>query len=81
MKCIQAIKATKNVEVGTIVRMNDKEAEMKVKDGYWKYVPKSEWKKSHSKFEGAQQENSEKKEKTQSKKAEKRSKLKEKQRQ
>jgi hypothetical protein len=44
MKCIQSVKATKNVEVGTIIRVDDKEADLKVKDGYWKYVPKSEWK-------------------------------------
>ena len=44
MKCIKSIKATKNTEVGHIVRIDDVEAESKVKGGYWAYVPKSEWK-------------------------------------
>jgi hypothetical protein len=44
MKCIQSIRATKNTEVGVIKRINDKEAESEVKSGYWKYIPKSEWK-------------------------------------
>ncbi len=46
MKCIQSIKSTKNTEVGVIKRINDKEAESEVKSGYWKYIPKSEWKGS-----------------------------------
>ncbi len=46
MKCIKAIKATKNTEVGTIARLGDADAETKVKSGYWQYVPKSEWKAS-----------------------------------
>ena len=44
MKCIKSIKATKNTEVGHIVRIDDVEAESKVKTGFWAYVPKSEWK-------------------------------------
>lgn len=44
MKCIQSIKATKNVQTGTVVRISEIEAESQVKSGYWKYVPKSEWK-------------------------------------
>lgn len=44
MKCIQSIRATKQVEVGEIKRVNDKEAESEVKSGYWKYIPKNEWK-------------------------------------
>lgn len=44
MKCIKTIKSTKNTEVGTVVRINDAEAETKVKSGYWQYAPKSEWK-------------------------------------
>jgi hypothetical protein len=44
MKCIKAIKATKNTEVGTVTRLGDADAETKVKTGYWQYVPKSEWK-------------------------------------
>ena len=49
MKCIKSIKTTKNVEIGKIVRIDDIEAESKVKSGYWSYVPKSEWKLSKSK--------------------------------
>ena len=44
MKCIKSIKATKNTEIGHITRIDDVEAEAKVKTGYWAYVPKSEWK-------------------------------------
>ena len=44
MKTIKSIKSTKNVEVGTIKRVGEKEAESEVKNGYWKYVPKSEYK-------------------------------------
>ena len=44
MKCIKSIKSTKNTEIGVIKRINDKEADSEVKSGYWKYVPKSEWK-------------------------------------
>lgn len=46
MKCLKAIKPTKNVQVGKIVRVDDKEADLKVKDGYWEYTSKSEWRKS-----------------------------------
>ncbi len=46
MKCIQSIRATKNTEVGVIKRITNKDAESEVKGGYWKYVPKSEWKSS-----------------------------------
>ena len=44
MKCIKTIKATKNTEIGVITRIDDKEAELKVKGGYWSYIPKSECK-------------------------------------
>jgi|688.fasta_scaffold704981_3 hypothetical protein len=49
MKCIKSIKATKNTEIGTIKRVNDKEADSDVRGGYWKYVPKSEWKSNTGK--------------------------------
>ena len=39
------------MEVGTIVRVDDIEAESKVKSGYYKYVPKSEYKVSKPKVE------------------------------
>jgi hypothetical protein len=44
MKCIKAIKPTKHVAVGEIKRVADSSAEISVKDGYWQYVSKSEWK-------------------------------------
>lgn len=44
MKCIKSIKSTKNTEIGVITRIDDKDAELKVKGGYWSYIPKSEWK-------------------------------------
>ena len=44
MKCIKSIKPTKNTEVGVIVRIDDIEAETKVKTGYCTYAPKSEYK-------------------------------------
>ena len=44
MKCIKSIKPTKNTDVGVIVRIDDIEAETKVKTGYWSYAPKSEYK-------------------------------------
>lgn len=48
MKCIKSVRTSKNVEVGTINRINDVDAELKVKSGYWMYVPKSEYKKVNS---------------------------------
>jgi len=44
MKCIQAIKVTKHYELDEIRRVNDVEAEEKVNSGYWKFIPKSDWK-------------------------------------
>ena len=44
MKCIKAVKGTSNVPAGTIQRLADKEADKKVDSGYFKYIPKSEWK-------------------------------------
>ena len=44
MKCIKAIKETKDVAVGTIRRVDDKTAYNMV-GNYWAYVSKSEWKK------------------------------------
>ena len=51
MKTIKSIKATKNVEVGTIKRVGEKEADSEVRGGYWKYVPKSEYKGTNRKQE------------------------------
>ena len=44
MKCIKVIKATKDHTVGTIRRVDDREADSKVGSGYWMFIPKSEWK-------------------------------------
>lgn len=44
MKTIKSIKATKQIQVGQIKRVTEKEADSDVRSGYWKYVPKSEWK-------------------------------------
>ena len=46
MKCIQSIKETKNTEIGVIKRVEDAEAHQMVDGGYWKFIPKSEWKLS-----------------------------------
>jgi hypothetical protein len=43
MKCIKAIKETKDVAVGTIKRVDDKTANNMV-GNFWAYVAKSEWK-------------------------------------
>ena len=55
MKCIKSIKATKNTEIGVITRIDDKEAELKVKGGYWSYIPKSEWKEYKGKSKKTEQ--------------------------
>lgn len=43
MKCIKSIRATKDVEVGQIKRVDDKTAENMV-GSHWQYISKSEWK-------------------------------------
>ena len=43
MKCIKALRASKDVEVGEIKRVDDKTANNMVGLS-WVYVPKSEWK-------------------------------------
>lgn len=55
MKCIKLIKATKNTEIGLITRIDDKEAELKIKSGYWSYIPKSEWKEYKGKSKKTEQ--------------------------
>lgn len=49
MKCIKSIKQLKNTEVGEIVRIDDVEAESRVRTGYWSYITKTEWKLSKGK--------------------------------
>ena len=44
MKCIKVIKQAKSYELGEIRRMDDIDANEKVKTGYWAFCPKSEWK-------------------------------------
>lgn len=44
MKCIKSIKETKNTTIGEIKRVGNQEADLKVNSGYWKFIPKSEWK-------------------------------------
>jgi hypothetical protein len=46
MKCIKAIKGTKHTEVGEIRRVDNEEADLKVGSGYWKFIPKVEWKEA-----------------------------------
>ena len=43
MKCIKALRASKDIEVGEIKRVDDKTANNMVGIS-WAYVPKSEWK-------------------------------------
>jgi hypothetical protein len=44
MKCLKAIKNSKNYNIGDIIRVKDVEANEKVLTGYYTYVSKSEWK-------------------------------------
>ena len=64
MKCIKALRASKDVEVGEIKRVDDKTANNMVGIS-WAYVPKSEW-KSQTRKSKSKEEVSE--EKTQSEK-------------
>ena len=49
MKCIKTIKEGKSYTLGEIKRVSDIEADERVKGGYWKFVPKSEWKAAKGK--------------------------------
>ena len=44
MKCIKLIKASKGHEIGDIVRIDENEADLRVKGGNWAFIPKTEWK-------------------------------------
>ncbi len=48
MKCIKSIRASKDVEVGDIKRVDDKTA-MNMVGLSWQYVSKTEWKLSRGK--------------------------------
>jgi len=45
MKCIKVIKQTKSYELGEIRRMDDLEAESKVKTGYWASIEEKKLKR------------------------------------
>jgi hypothetical protein len=55
MKCIKAVKQTKEVELGEIRRVDDKTA-FNMVGSYWMYVSKSEWKKSIGRQVGTESE-------------------------
>lgn len=74
MKTIRAIKGTKNVQVGTIKRIGEKEADSEVKGGYWEYIPKSEWKSKTKNQESSSTEEESQKSNKKNKKNEKNSK-------
>ena len=44
MKCIKCIRVAKGYEIDEIRRVSDIDADERVKGGYWKFIPKSEWK-------------------------------------
>ncbi len=44
MKCIKCIKVAKGYELDEIRRVSDTDANERVRGGYWKFIPKSEWK-------------------------------------
>jgi len=44
MKCVKVIKATPNNALGTILRLENKEADKRVDKGIFAYVSKSEYK-------------------------------------
>lgn len=44
MKCIKCIKVAKGYNLDEVRRVDDIDADERVKGGYWKFVPKSEWK-------------------------------------
>ena len=44
MKCIKLIKTSKGHEIGEMLRIDDNEAELRVKGGNWAFAPKTEYK-------------------------------------
>ena len=54
MKCIKCIKVAKGYEIDEIRRVSDEDADDRVKGGYWKFVPKSEWKLATRKTKSVQ---------------------------
>ena len=51
MKCIKAIKSSKKIEAGTVKRVDDIEAEARVRSNYWQYISKTEYKAAQPKVE------------------------------
>jgi len=49
MKCIKCVKVAKGYELNEIRRVKDDEAEDRVKGGYFKYIPISEWRAQFAK--------------------------------
>ena len=54
MKCIKCIKVAKGYEIDEIRRVSDEDADDRVKGGYWKFIPKSEWKLATRKTKSVQ---------------------------
>ena len=54
MKCIKCIKVAKGYQIDEIRRISDIDADEKVKGGYWKFIPKSEWKLATRKTKSVQ---------------------------
>ena len=54
MKCIKCIKVAKSYQLDEIRRVTDEDADDRVKGGYWKFVPKSEWKLATRKTKSVQ---------------------------
>jgi hypothetical protein len=54
MKCIKCIRVAKGYEIDEIRRVSDEDADDRVKGGYWKFVPKSEWKLATRKLKSVQ---------------------------
>jgi DNA-binding transcriptional MerR regulator len=54
MKCIKCIKVAKGYQLDEIRRVTDEDADDRVKGGYWKFIPKSEWKLATRKTKSVQ---------------------------
>ncbi len=44
MKCVKVIKSIMGKEPGHVIRTTDRDAQDRVKSGFWAYAPKSEYK-------------------------------------
>ena len=54
MKCIKCIKVAQGYQIDEIRRVSDDDADERVKGGYWKFIPKSEWKLATRKTKSVQ---------------------------